>query len=123
VGAMMPEVLAAADELTAAGFGVDVVCLTSPALVFRALQARRGLGNADVGVLHTLFPTERAAPIVSVLDGHPHTLAFLGGVNRTPCTSLGVSEFGQSGDLPDLYRHFGIDADSIVGAAYDLIQG
>jgi pyruvate dehydrogenase E1 component len=123
VGAMMPEVLAAADELTAARIATDVICLTSPSLVFRALQARRGLGNADVRVLDVLFPPERAAPMVSVLDGHPHTLAFLGGVHRTPCTSLGVSEFGQSGDLPDLYRHFGIDADAIVGAAYDLIQG
>ena len=61
--------------------------------------------------------------MVAVLDGHPHTLAFLDGMHRHPCACLGVSDFGQSGDIPDLYRHFGIDADSIVGAAYDVMQG
>ena len=74
-------------------------------------------------MLDDLFPAGRAAPIVSVLDGHPHTLAFLGAIHRVPQASLGVSDFGQSGDLQDLYRHFGIDADTIVGAAYDVMQG
>ena len=60
--------------------------------------------------------------VVAVLDGHPHTLSFLDGVHRRPCAYLGVDDFGQSGDLPDLYRHFGIDADTIVGAAYDVMQ-
>jgi len=122
VGAMLPEVCEAADELEEAGMAVDVLCLTSPALVFRALQARRGLDSADVDVLESLFPPERAAPIVAVLDGHPHTLSFLGAVRNVPITSLGVSDFGQSGDLEDLYRHFGIDADTIIGAAFDLVQ-
>jgi pyruvate dehydrogenase E1 component len=122
VGAIMPEVAAASDELEAAGIPVDVLCLTSPSLVFRALQARHGLARADEDVLGLLFPPERAAPIVSVLDGHPHTLAFLAGVHGLPCACLGVSDFGQSGDLPDLYRHFGIDADTIVGAAYDVMD-
>lgn len=123
VGAILPEVLAAADELEAAGLGVDVLCLTSPSLVFRAVQARKGLARADHALLDDLFPAERAAPIVSVLDGHPHTLAFLGGIHCVSQASLGVSDFGQSGDLQDLYRHFGIDTDTIVGAAYDVMQG
>jgi pyruvate dehydrogenase E1 component len=122
VGAMMPEVLAASDELEAAGLSVDVLCLTSPGLVFRALQARKGLARAAAAVLDDLFAPERKAPIVSVLDGHPHTLSFLGGIHAVPQASLGVSDFGQSGDLQDLYRHFGIDADTIVGAAYDLVE-
>jgi pyruvate dehydrogenase E1 component len=73
-------------------------------------------------MLERLFPHDRAAPLVTVLDEHPHTLAFLAGAYGTPCASLGVSDFGQSGDLPDLYRHFGIDSDTIVGAAYDVID-
>jgi pyruvate dehydrogenase E1 component len=35
---------------------------------------------------------------------------------------LGVNDFGQSGDVEDLYRTFGIDADTIVGAALDLLD-
>ena len=84
---------------------------------------REHAGLPEEAVLDDLFPAERAAPIVSVLDGHPHTLAFLGGIHRVPQASLGVSDFGQSGDLQDLYRHFGIDTDTIVGAAYDVLQG
>jgi pyruvate dehydrogenase E1 component len=121
MGAVMPEVLGAADELQAAGIAADVVCLTSPDLVFRALQARHGLGEGDDAILDELLPADRAAPIVTVLDGHPHTLSFLSAVRCVPIASLGVSDFGQSGDVPDLYRHFGIDTDTIVGAALDLL--
>jgi pyruvate dehydrogenase E1 component len=125
MGVVMPEVLAAADELAAAGIAAAAVCLTSADLVFRALQARRGLdggtGSREDGVLGELFPAALASPLVTVLDGHPHTLSFLGAVNDTPVSCLGVQDFGQSGDVEDLYRHFGIDADTIVGAALDLI--
>jgi pyruvate dehydrogenase E1 component len=58
---------------------------------------------------------------VTVHDGHPHTLAFLAGVNGERIACLGVQDFGQSGDVQDLYRHFGIDTDTVVGASLDLI--
>ncbi len=73
------------------------------------------------GFLTLSFPADRAAPIVTVLDGHPHALSFLGNVQSVPVTCLGVDDFGQSGDVEDLYRHFGIDVDTIVGAALDLL--
>ena len=122
VGAMMPEVLRAADVLEEEGnLGADVVCLTSPDLVFRALRARQGFGEGSHAILDRLFPPERPLPIVSVLDGHPHTLSFLGAIRTTPVSCLGVTEFGQSGDLHDLYEHHGIDPETIVGAALDVI--
>jgi pyruvate dehydrogenase E1 component len=86
------------------------------------VQTRHGLAPGDSHILDVLFPGDRAAPIVSVLDGHPHTLAFLAAVNATPIACLGVSDFGQVGDLDDLYRHFWIDTTTIVGAAWDLID-
>ena len=122
MGAVIPEVIAAADELAAAGTEVDVVCLTSADLVFRALRARQGLDErASDRILDRIFPVQRAAPIVSVLDGHPHTLSFLGAVRHVPIACLGVDDFGQSGDVDDLYEYFSIDAGTIVGAALDLI--
>ena len=39
-----------------------------------------------------------------------------------PIASLGVDDFGQSGDVEDLYRNFGIDTETIVGAALDLLE-
>jgi pyruvate dehydrogenase E1 component len=106
--------------LSASGLAVDVVCLTSADLVFRALQARQGLAEGDDAILDVLFPPQRRAPIVAVLDGHPHTLAFLSAVRCVPIANLGVADFGQSGDVQDLYAHFGIDAETIIGAALDL---
>jgi pyruvate dehydrogenase E1 component len=122
VGAVIVEALAAAEELAADGIAADVLCLTSPDLVFRAGQARRGLGDGATAILDALFPPERHAPIVTVLDGHPHTLAFLAAVAGAPIASLGVTAFGQSGDVDALYRHVGIDTETVVGAAIDLLE-
>ena len=91
VGAVMPEVCAAGDVLAGAGVACDVVCLTSADLVFRALQARQGLQDGDDAILNELFPADRAAPIVSALDGHPHTLSFLSAIRCMPIASLGVT--------------------------------
>jgi pyruvate dehydrogenase E1 component len=121
-GAVMPEVIRAAELLEEEGtLGADVVCLTSADLVFHALQARQGLGRGEYWILDRLFPPDSRLPIVSVIDGHPHTLSFLGGVQAVPIACLGVSEFGQSGDLEPLYEHHGIDVETIIGAALDLI--
>lgn len=120
MGAMVPDALAAADRLGALGREVDVVCVTSAGLLFEAVQARAGLDDGDSWILDQVLPTERAAPMVTVLDGHPHALAFLAGVHGVAARHLGVSRFGQAGDLPDVYRYHGIDADSMVRAVLDL---
>jgi pyruvate dehydrogenase E1 component len=120
MGALVPEALAAADRLAAMGHPADVVCVTSPGLLFEAVQARRGLADAPDWILDAILPAERATPMVTVLDGHPHTLAFLAGVRRVPAAHLGVTKFGQSGELEDVYRYHHIDTDSIIGAALDL---
>jgi pyruvate dehydrogenase E1 component len=60
--------------------------------------------------------------MVTVLDGHPHTLAFLTGVNVVRGAHLGVTKFGQSGDLDSVYRYHGLDVDTILGAALDLVD-
>ncbi len=118
MGAVLPEALAAAERLPAA----DVVCITSPGLLFRALRIRQGLQEpGESWILDQAFPADRATPLVTVLDGHPHTLAFLATINRVPHAALGVAQFGQSGSIEDLYRYNGIDTDSIIRAALDLL--
>jgi pyruvate dehydrogenase E1 component len=123
MGAVVPEALAAAERLEAAGVAADVVVVTSPGLLFRALRARQGLDTGTgepTWILGQAFPADRATPLVTVLDGHPHTLAFLATINRVPHAALGVAQFGQSGSIEDLYRYNGIDTDSIIRAALDL---
>lgn len=123
MGAVLPNALAAADSLVDAGVGADVVCVTSPGLLYQAQLARTGRAvgpYAQPWILDQVFPADRAAPMVTVLDGHPHTLAFLSTINRVPVRTLGVTEFGQSGSLEDVYCLHGLDADSIVRAALDV---
>ena len=121
MGAMVPEALAASARLTASGVGCDVLCITSPDLLFRAVRARQGRGGGQSWILDQVFPAHRATPLVTVLDGHPHTLAFLSSINNVPIATLGVDGFGQSGALADTYAYHHIDADAIVGAALDLL--
>ena len=120
MGAVITEALAAADRLDQVGVPAEVLCITSPGLLFQAWQARQGRRSADTWILDQLFPAERATPMVTVLDGHPHTLAFLTNIQQVRLTALGVSGFGQAGALEDVYRYHGIDTDSIVRAALDI---
>ena len=61
--------------------------------------------------------------IVSVLDGHPATLAWLGGVYGHRTKTLGVEHFGQTGSLAELHRHYGLDANTIMHAAQAVAPG
>jgi pyruvate dehydrogenase E1 component len=61
--------------------------------------------------------------LITVIDGHPATLSWLGSVKGHRAVPLGVEHFGQTGTVGDLYRHFGIDADAIVAAASELSDG
>ena len=123
VGAIMPEVLAAARTLREHGIRAGVVCLTSPDLVFRSLL-QRGSRRSGAGsdILAELFPAECPTPLVTVQDGHPHTLAFLAGARGDRIRSLGVTEFGQSSSLADAHRLHGIDTPAIVDAALTLLH-
>lgn len=117
MGALLPNVLAAADRLRELGVRAGVVCVSSADLLFREFA------GAPVGapVLPALLPPDAAAPLVTVLDGHPHTLAFLAGVRGDRIAPLGVTAFGQSSSLEDAHRLHGLDADAIVAAALDLL--
>jgi pyruvate dehydrogenase E1 component len=61
--------------------------------------------------------------LITVIDGHPAALAWLGGVCGHKTVALGVEHFGQTGTIADLYNHFGIDTQSIVSAASNLTAG
>lgn len=120
-GPVLTETLLAADRLEAQGVGADVVVVTSPDLLFRAVQARAGRDTGPTWVLDQVLPADRAHPMLTVLDGHPHALAFLATVRGVRAVHLGVTGFGQSGGLDEVYRLHGLDADSQVAAALDLL--
>ena len=120
-GAVLPEVLAAAAELSEEGIAASVVDVTSADRLYRAWQRtlRQGVRTATApsipGALRTAFPDR--APIVTVHDAASHTLSWLGSALGVPAVSLGVDSFGQSGAVADLYRAHDLDPGSIVNAA------
>jgi pyruvate dehydrogenase E1 component len=61
------------------------------------------------------------ARLVTVVDGPPSTLAWLGGVAGHRTASLGVERFGQSGDVQALYRAYGLDAEAILDAVASVL--
>ncbi len=90
-----------------------------------AAQRARSRGNSKarshIETLTAALP--RHCKIVTVIDGHPATLGWIGSVQGHQTIPLGVEHFGQTGTIGDLYRHFGIDAEAIVQAAIGLSEG
>ena len=86
--------------------------------------ARTGRGAAPSYIESLLAPLAPGAGLVTVLDGHPASHAWLGAVRGQRVVPLGVDRFGQAGDLPDLYGEYGLDVDAILdGCAQALLGG
>ncbi|MDE2229632.1 MAG: transketolase [Alphaproteobacteria bacterium] len=119
MGAVLPEAIDAVARLGERNPRVGLMVVTSPDRLYADWQARGRHSHAA----RLLAPLGRDAALVSVLDGHPLTLAWLGTVRGQRIKPLGVSRFGQSGDIPDLYRTYGIDAAAIAAAAEAALDG
>ena len=101
--------------------GAGLLAITSPDRLhagwLAAMRARRqGTHDAVSHIERMLMPLARGAALVTVLDGHPATHAWLGAVRGQRVVPLGPDHFGQSGDIPDLYRAYGLDTDAILDA-------
>ncbi|WP_235928570.1 hypothetical protein [Nesterenkonia haasae] len=93
-GALMPEVLAAKHALGDLGITAGVVCLTSPDLVFQSLQHRGDPNRTPISdIINILFPPQHPAPLVTAMNGHPHTHSFLGAASGDRIRNLGVTTF------------------------------
>jgi len=115
-GAVAPEALAAyaavAEDIPQAG----LLAITSPDRLHRDWRAAQACGEISVAG-RLLMRLQPGAGLVTVGDFHPATLSWLGAVAGNAIVPLGVDRFGQSGDIPDLYRAYGIDTDAILDAA------
>jgi len=120
-GAVAPEVMEAASLLMERYPGLGVLAITSPDRLYHDwLEARaaRVSGDGRAAHIETLLSGLAAdAGIVTAVDGHPLTLSWLGSVARHAVHALGVTRFGESGDIPDLYAKHGLDVSAILAAA------
>ncbi|MES2498063.1 MAG: transketolase [Pseudomonadota bacterium] len=136
-GAIAPEAIAAWHDLKDDLPGLGLLNVTSPDLLHRgwtAAQAARWQdrgqngdkkgaqgGSAERSHVETLLrDLSPSAGLVTIIDGSPSALSWLGGVRGQKVSGLGLDRFGQTGDLPDLYRTYRLDRDAIVDAAAEL---
>jgi pyruvate dehydrogenase E1 component len=127
-GPVAPEAEAAFAELVTEVPDAGLLAVTSPDRLYagwtRAARARRnGDASSSSHIERILAPLAPGAAIVSVLDGHPAAHAWLGAVRGQRVVALGPDHFGQSGDIPDLYREYGIDTDAILDACAQALLG
>ena len=127
-GAVAPEAIQAVGLMAEDRRDVGLLAVTSADRLnagwTAAQRAReRGLAHARSHIEQMLDEVPAHAGIVTVLDGHPATLAWLGAIAGHRVRSLGIEHFGQTGSIPELYRHYGIDANAIVAAAAALTPG
>ena len=125
MGAVMPEALAAWEELSEDVPGLGLLAVTSPDLLHRgwtAAQAARWAGQRNAShverLLSRLSPT---AGLVTIADAAPASLSWLGGVLGQRVAPLGVEKFGQTGSLAELYAAYRLDGDAITEAVAELL--
>ncbi|MBV9811593.1 MAG: transketolase, partial [Acetobacteraceae bacterium] len=127
-GPVAPEAEAAFAALQEDVPGAGLLAITSPDRLqqgWREALRRRRSGDAAVAshVERILAPLAADAALVCVLDGHPAAHAWLGAVGGHRVVPLGPDRFGESGDIPDLYRAHGLDADTILEACAQAVLG
>jgi pyruvate dehydrogenase E1 component len=127
-GAVAPEAIHAVGLMAEDRRDVGLLAVTSADRLnagwSAACRAReRGLVHARSHIERLMVGLPPHCGIVSVLDGHPATLAWLGAVYGHKVRPLGVEHFGQTGSIPDLYRHYGVDANAIIAAAQAIAPG
>lgn len=125
-GAIAPEVYQAWEMLVEDVPGAGLLAVTSPDVIHRDWMATtRAPWTGEAGrvshidrLLGDMSPT---GGLVTIIDGSPSTLSWLGSVRGQRVRALGVERFGQTGDLPDLYREYRMDADAMLDAAASLL--
>ncbi|MEM6594609.1 MAG: transketolase [Pseudomonadota bacterium] len=127
-GTVATEAIAAAGLLATDRRELGVLAVTSADRLnagWQAAQRARARGNraAHSHIETLLRDLPKHTTLVTVIDGHPATLSWLGSVTGHATAGLGVEHFGQTGRVSDLYRHYGIDAQAIAVTAAGLTAG
>ena len=128
-GAVAPEAIEATGFIGESRRDVGLLAITSVDRLHKGWTGarklrrdRRSLAQAS-HIEKLLAPLPRDCGIVTVIDGHPAALGWLGSVKGHRVEALGVDHFGQTGSIEELYRSYGIDANAIIDAAESLTSG
>ena len=127
-GPIAPEAFAAFAELATEEPGAGLLAITSPDRLHAgwldaARRRRAGDRSALSHIERVLAPLAPDAALVTILDGHPAAHSWLGAVRGQRVVPLGPDHFGQGGDIPDLYREYGLDENAILDACAQALIG
>ncbi len=125
-GAIVPEARAAWLALIEDVPGAGLLAVTSPDVLHRdwSISGRADWTGERAGpsqIERLLGQLRPGAGLVTIIDGSPSTLSWLGSVDGRRVRALGTERFGQTGDLPDLYGEYRLDANAILDAAASLL--
>ena len=121
-GVMANEVIQATGYLGENFKDVGVLSITSSDNLFHEWKKKNLSLNQEINRSHIEYLLEvvpRDTKIITVIDGHPMTLSWLGSVYGHKTLPLGVDRFGQTGNINDLFKEFGIDSESISNLGLD----
>ena len=122
---MAPEVLEAAEIMKEDELNISILSVTSNDRLYKNWKQThkdRSLGINNKSRIEELFETtNKESVIISINDAHSSSLTWIGGALGKKIISLGVDEFGQSGNLKDLYKHYSLDAEAIVDACAQVL--
>ena len=95
---------------------IGVLGITSSDCLFHDWKDKHssfGKGPKNSHIEKLFINVPKSTIIITVIDGHPMTLAWLGSVFGHKTIPLGVDRFGQTGNIKELFAEFMIDSESI----------
>lgn len=124
-GVMAPEVLEASKQMQEDEINISILSVTSNDRLYknwRQSHKDKSLGINNKSRIEEIFEnTNKNSVIITINDAHSSSLTWIGGAVGKKIISLGVDEFGQSGNLIDLYRHYSINSEAIVDACAQVL--
>ena len=126
-GAIIPEVLEASKILEEWKVNVNVINVTGPGVLFQKYQnwVHSKFQNSDDSpnpLLKLLDGINTKVPSITITDSHPHSLVWIGAALGSQTYSLGINDFGQSGEVEQLYEEYMLDTQTIVDACLDALN-
>ena len=126
-GAVADQAIRAAGQIAEYRRDVAVLAITSADRLHAGLtEAQRRRRDGDSALSHIELILDRVpqhTKLLTVIDGHPATLSWLGGVCGHSTLAQGVDHFGQTGTVNDLYQHYRLDTASLVETALAMTPG
>ena len=121
-GVMLEEAQQASAIAAEDGIYANVINVTSADRLFRDYFTASQQG-APSYLDRLLPPADRQVPAITLLDGHPLTLVWLGALLGAPVKPLGVVNFGETGAVQELYHKHHMDTEAVLEAIVELLFG